>query len=371
MRKKVRLVNKKITLCDRIVDVKTYKKMVQVVPLPEDNSNTIAKKKRSLQWPDILIPGTKVKDKSVCKIPMNTEGHFMLIGLNFTQKPPIIRNQNPLKTVPYVVRRGKLMKAITMAGIPLAISIVVQVILCFELYEYTETQMKNHVMKIVEDGESNNHMPYLQFCALLLWWITMSGDLYDVGRGCMIICARRFKKKDGSSWVLRIGCCTRAIVFLLCVLSEIAVWGLVLFTGTNFILYSLDIEHLVLNTLAVRFINEVDEIVATATLPLESLKTMEDTEIELRCATRHVKCWNFYSLYLKIMFMALVSMAVTYSQSPYVQKMIQLTQNITSDNSTQIVEIWEHEILLGSCLTFISAFVMLVGLSFFCKKKNM
>lgn len=284
----------------------------------------------------------------------------MLVALNFSQEPPIIHNQDAKKTTnTYTVRKGKLLKAITMAGIPLTMSIIIQVVLCYELYLFTESDMK---MEVLENNNATSvtHMPYLQVFALLLWWVTMSTDVYDIWRAWIIVCSKRFLKTDGSHWRLRVGFCTRFMVFLLCVASELSVWVLVLFTGTQFIMYSSNIEHLVLNTLAVRFICEVDEIIAAASLPKESLQTMETTKIKVRCAIRHVNCWNCYSLYLNGLMLTLAAIFVTYFHSPYVTMMINYTESL--DDTWSRVHVWNHELILGTVLVFLLFFIGTVAI---------
>ena len=188
-------------------------------------------------------------DHETLQIPSNTEGHFILIALNLTTPPPIIRNQDERKTVHrFIVRRTKITRAIAVAGIPLCLAVILQAVISYELYMYTETQCRLDL-----PSTPNFHMPYLQVCCLLLWWTDMSTELHSIVTNSRIVLANRYHRDNGTRWKLHIVLWRRLVILLVSVVTELLIWAFVMLVGTKFIiLCAFDVETLVMNCLAVK-----------------------------------------------------------------------------------------------------------------------
>jgi len=302
------------------------------------------KMKRSKTINDSTTIDGHASTKYVLQIPSNTEGHFMLIALNLTSKPPIIRHQDRRKTnYTYVVRVSKLVRAFAVAGMPLLMAIILQSILAYELYNFTEQQCRLIGTSNLEDF----HMPYLQCCCLLLWWTDMSTEIHSLVNNSMIIFARRFRRDDKSRWKLQISLFRRIMVLFVSVITELVVWIFVMLVGTKFITYcAVDVEALVMNCLAIKFICECDEIISNAMVPRASIQIMEQTTFYV---SKHKsnQPFNVFSLYFKIPTLAFFSAIVIYSQSPYVEAMVNKT------NSSGIIDVWFREVGLIICFMII------------------
>ena len=197
-------------------------------------------------------------------LPLNTPGYFIFTAMNLGKKK---KSSND---------KSHIMRAFAVAGSPLFFSLLIQVVIVVELYKYTRMTMRSDA-----DKETIPHMVYLQVSCLVLWFIDMSGDLSLMLRNAMVVFAKRYTVGEDDEKSIRIPNCYRALILSLAVLTEFAVWLCVLISGTLFVIYSATVEDLILNCIAVKFITDVDEIVAQSILPAYAVEVLEDVHVHL------------------------------------------------------------------------------------------
>ena len=169
-------------------------------------------------------------------------------------------------------QKSHILRAFAVAGAPLFFSLLIQAVLVIELYRNTYNK---HV-----DQTDEPRIVYLQIACLLLWFIDMSADLSLMTRNAMVICAKRYEVDDDIK-TIQIPCFFRAMILSLTVLTEFLVWLATIISGSLFLLKAQSAEDLILNAVAIKFVVDVDEIVATSVLPAYAVKTLEDVHIHL------------------------------------------------------------------------------------------
>jgi hypothetical protein len=225
--------------------------------------------------------------------PQTIYSFFIMIALSWHKK----RNIN----------KSKLCKALMVAGTTLFFSIIAESLIIIELARHTDSL----VNETLEEGSVEmSHLPMVQFVCITLFLVDMSNKFYDTVRNMLSIFSKEIKI-DEVVYHIKVPSCSKAIL-VLCMLPDIATWSAVVVVGMKFLLVSTSTTAVIIDTLAINYIVDVDNMLFYSFVPAKIQDTLEGVQFSSNINHKTSKISARYNLYGHLPLIIIFSACVVY-----------------------------------------------------------
>lgn len=291
----------------------------------------------------------KSSEKSVQEFPLNTMSYFILTSMNFKGKD---------------VKRSSIMRAMAIAGPSFFCCLFIQAIFLYELMGYISRQKPVQV-------EASTSVVTLQVCSVTLFLIDICSSLSDLCIQGMIIFSKTYNYR-GQEFQLRITTIYRVFIFLITTLSELIIFVSCCAVSIRYLLSAHNIESIILNTLAISFIMECDEIFFNALVPESQVNTIKKITVHLpyflgstqsKKMNLAQKVQQIYIMLFHLPLCITISMLSVIIFASVPLDKVHLNSTI---NGTSLTELYESGAFFGSVM----AVCFLCLIIYRCKKKN-
>ena len=195
-------------------------------------------------------------------LPLNLSSLFFLLATNIASK----KKKD--------VRKTRLCRALMMMLPMLFTSCLAQFLLLYKIFvsasfhsHSIHSNSTNPNSTSTTGVEQNEMMPLLQTVCVVLFTLDMMNQYCALSRSSMVPFASHFKLENSETFYeLRIPVLKRVFMYLLVGLTEFTVWFCLLLVGLFFLVTTTDSTSLILDTLALNFITQIDEYIFSATI---------------------------------------------------------------------------------------------------------
>lgn len=254
-------------------------------------------------------------------IPMSLSGLFFVVATNLAKK-----KKRDVTTT-------RICRALLMAGPAVLMSIVFQCFLLFELFvvstEHRNTILESNISTPTSStslfSQTKVSMVTLQVICITLFYSDWISNYVDLCRSTMVAFATSYRIEGSPTQTYRISfaCWRRLWMYLIIGLPVLMVWVALGIAGSFFLLYSPDSMTLLLDTLAINFILQIDEFLFQTIIPekVRGQIAMQKVAWKNSCCTRP-KCGDSYFVFYHLPFVFASAIFMTMFGSPYANKMI-------------------------------------------------
>lgn len=160
--------------------------------------------------------------------------------------------------------------AITEYGFGWFLNVASQCLLTFYLF-FGSVLPRFYALEFSQQVEFCNISSILKLVALQMFLFTRFSQLSYFYRQACIIFATKYRVPDTHNTTRKIQnyrACDRAVLFVVCWLSEVLQWLFLLVCGSGYLLFANSIEDLIINSLSLEFILDVDEMLFKVLTPV-------------------------------------------------------------------------------------------------------
>lgn len=185
------------------------------------------------------------------QIPQNTMAYFITTSMGYKHGGSDIY-------------KSSIWRAIAVAGPSVLCCLFIQFVFLIELNEYVNKDLlgENYVGALEKSGS----MITLQICSVTLFLVDICSNIRDLCIQSMIIFSKSYRYKK-IKHAINIPTMNRLVIFSITTVSEIAVFCFCCIVSVKYLLSAHDIESIILNTLAISFIMQIDDLFFTSLVP--------------------------------------------------------------------------------------------------------
>ena len=209
--------------------------------------------------------------------PQTMYSFFIMIALSWHKK----RN----------IYKSKLCKALMVAGTSLFFSIIAESLIIIELARHTETLNETSVEPSLDDS----HLPMVQFICITLFLVDMSNKFYDTVRNILSIFSKEIKIEE-KVYTIKVPTYSK-VLLVFCMIPDIASWAAVVVVGIRFLLVSTSTATVIIDTLAINYIVDVDNMMFYSFVPAKIQDTLESVQFSSNINHKTSKLSSHYNLY--------------------------------------------------------------------------
>lgn len=290
------------------------------------------------------------------EIPSNTMAYFVATSIGFKDGGGDITKSNMLR-------------AIAVAGPSMVWCLFIQIVFLIALMNYidgTDPKPSNSTSVVT-----------LQICSISLFLVDICNTLRDLLVQAMIIFSKEYIYKE-TKYAIKIPMCKRLLIFCMTTVTEICIFGFCCFVSVKYLLSAHDVETIILNTLAIGFIMQIDEIFFQSLVPEAVINTVKKITVSLKYFPNsdHSKNMNkvqklqqLYMMFFHLPTCVVISFLSVWFFNGF--SVIQDPFQLLGNNSTNLSSEYIHMSGIESVIIFVSAiFISVVCLAVYKYKKN-
>ena len=209
--------------------------------------------------------------------PQTMYSFFIMIALSWHKK----RN----------IYKSKLCKALMVAGASLFFSIIAESLIILELARHTENLNETSTDLDLD----RSHLPMVQFICITLFLVDMSNKFYDTVRNILSIFSKEIKI-DEKKYTIKVPTFSK-VLLVFCMIPDIASWLAVVVVGIRFLLVSTNTSTVIIDTLAINYIVDVDNMMFYSFVPAKIQDTLESVQFSSNINHKTSKLSSHYNLY--------------------------------------------------------------------------
>ena len=211
------------------------------------------------------------------------------------------------------MRKTRLCRALMMMLPMLFTSCLAQFLLLYQIFvsaSSIHSNITNPNSTSTTGVKQKEMMPLLQTVCVVLFTLDMMNQYCALARSSMVPFASHFKLENSETFYeLRIPVLKRVFMYLIVGLTEFTVWFCLLLVGLFFLVTTTDSTSLILDTLALNFITQIDEYIFSATISerLRNIVSQHQVRFRKRCVSKKLEDAYFihYHLPLVLLFSSL------------------------------------------------------------------
>lgn len=219
---------------------------------------------------------------------------FIMIALSWSKKKNITKS--------------KICKAIMIAGPSLFFTIITEAVIIIELARHTNSINENNTTEIDEGDKS--HLPMVQFICISLFLIDMSSKFFATLRNIISIFSKEIKYEE-SIYSIKIQKCSKVIIFMV-MLPDLITWILVTIIGVQFLLISSSTTSIIIDTLAVNYIVDVDDMMFSSFVPDKIKDSLDNIQFSSTSSNKTSKISSYYNLYIHLPIIIVTTAIIVY-----------------------------------------------------------
>lgn len=236
-------------------------------------------------------------------IPQTMYSFFIMISLSWSKKKD--------------VTKSKICKSVMIAGPSLFFSIIAEAIIVLELGGYIELMeaekyINSTNISFITD-EPKNNLFMIQFICISLFLIDMSSKFFATLKNIISIFSREVKYDD-KIYSIKVPKCSKVII-LFCMLPDITTWLAVTIIGIKFLLISSSTTDIIIDTLAINYIVDVDDMVFNSFVPEKIKDSLETIEFSSFISYKTSKISSYYNLYIHLPLIIISTALIVYFNS--------------------------------------------------------
>lgn len=271
---------------------------------------------------------------------MNLSGLFFVIASNIARK----KKGN--------ISQSRICRAIAMVLPALLFSNITQFFLLWELYRHTnQTSAFNSTAAADVSSSSAQSFLAVQLVCIAMFFLDVATQYMELCNSSMVAFTREYcvdsEQQQNNIYKVEIAWYRRLFMYILIAVPEIVVWLGLLLVGTYFLLHSNDTLTLIFDTLALRWLLDVDNLVFTYLVPPKLRGVIALHKIEKRTILSET-CTNRYFMHFHLVLSLIAAFLVVFYLSPYTKHLTK-----TDDSYMAVASIFSgfacFGVLYGGC----------------------
>ena len=228
-------------------------------------------------------------------VPQTMYAFFIMIALSWSKKKNI--------------KKSKICKAIMIAGPSLFFTIIAEAVVIIELARHTESLVNDNSTNL-EDIDDKSHLPMVQFICISLFLIDMSSKFFATLRNIISIFSKEIKYEE-ENFTIQIKKCSKALIFI-SMLPDLVTWIAVTIIGIRFLLISSSTTQIIIDTLAVNYIVDVDDMMFNSFVPEKIKDSIEKIQFSGIMNTKTSRISSYYNLYVHLPLIIVITAVIVY-----------------------------------------------------------